>query len=210
MKPVDETEPSRVGPAAAAVSVRPVLDDQWEIVAWLWQLFRHDLASVVNGLPYGDGRYQAAKLTEFPSPDGAGYLAWRAHPKTGEDAPVGFAVVDGIQGDRRSVVAFWVAPLVRREGVGRRLAIDVLSRHDGPWSIGFQHDNVSAGRFWRDVADETFGPGRWAEEQRPVPGRPDVPPDHFIEFTHPPMASRRHHLRSGPADHPERRGKLNS
>jgi hypothetical protein len=160
-----------------------VLDDQWGIVAWLWQLFRHDLASIVNGLPYADGRYQSAQLKELPSPKGAGYLAWRSHPKTGEDAPVGFAVVDGLESDRRSVVGFWVAPVVRRGGVGRRLAIEVLSRHEGPWSIAFQHENVDAGAFWRDVADAVFGPGQWSEEQRPVPGLPDVPPDHFIEST---------------------------
>ena len=59
------------------------------IVAWLWQAFRHDLAAIVNGLPYPDGRYQAAPLKRFPSPDGAGYLAWRAHPNTGADAPSG-------------------------------------------------------------------------------------------------------------------------
>lgn len=156
-------------------------DDQWGIVAWLWQLFRHDLATIVNGLPYADGRYQAARLARLPSPDGAGYLAWRAHPKTGEDAPVGFTVIDGLNSERRSVAAFWVAPVVRREGIGRQLAIEVLSRHDGPWSIGFQHDNASAGRFWRGIADTLFGPGRWSAEQRPVSGLPHVPPDHFIE-----------------------------
>ena len=173
------------GPGAAdsgrPFSVHPVSDDQWVIVAWLWQVFRHDLAPIVNGLPYADGRYQAAQLQRFPSPDGAGYLAWRAHPNTGEDAPVGFAVVEGLTGHRRSVTGFWVAPAVRREGIGRRLAIEVLSRHEGPWSIGFQHDNASAGRFWREIADTVFGPGRWSEQQRPVPGRPYVPPDHFIE-----------------------------
>jgi hypothetical protein len=42
---------------SAALSIRPVEAHQWEIVAWLWQLFRHDLAVVVNGLPYEDGRY---------------------------------------------------------------------------------------------------------------------------------------------------------
>jgi predicted acetyltransferase len=158
-----------------------VADDQWPIVAWLWQLFRHDLATIVNGLPYADGRYQTGPLERFPSDDGMGYLAWRAHPKTGEDAPVGFALIDGLTGDRRSVPGFWVAPVLRREGIGRRLAVEALSRHDGPWSIGFQHDNPRAGTFWREVADIVFGPGRWSEEQRPVPGRPDVPPDHFIE-----------------------------
>ncbi len=163
------------------VSVRPVADDQWAIVAWLWQLFRHDLAAIVSGLPYADGRYQAGPLARFPSDDGVGYLAWRPHPRTGEDAPIGFALIDGLTGDRRSVAGFWVAPVVRREGIGRRLAIEVLSRHDGPWSIGFQHDNAGAARFWRDIAGIVFGPGRWSEEQRPVPGLPHVPPDHFIE-----------------------------
>ncbi len=162
-------------------SIRPVSDDQWVTVAWLWQVFRHDLASVVNGLPYADGRYQAAQLQRFPSPGGAGYLAWRAHPNTGEDAPVGFALIEGLTGGHRSVTGFWVAPAVRREGIGRRLAIDVLSRHEGPWSIGFQHDNASAGRFWREIADIVFGPGGWSEQRRPVPGRPHAPPDHFIE-----------------------------
>jgi hypothetical protein len=162
-------------------SIRPVSDDQWEIVAWLWQAFRHDLAPIVNGLPYADGRYQAADLLRFPSPDGAGYLAWRPHPNTGEDAPLGFAIIDGLSGGRRSVTAFWVAPPVRREGIGRRLAIEVLSRHEGPWSIGFQHDNTSAGKFWREIAETVFGPGRWSEHRRAVPGKPHVPPDHFIE-----------------------------
>ena len=41
------------------LSIRPVTDDQWPIVAWLWQAFRHDLAPIVRGLPYADGRYQA-------------------------------------------------------------------------------------------------------------------------------------------------------
>lgn len=169
------------GAAPAEVSIRPVLDDQWGVVAWLWQLFRHDLAMIVNGLPYADGRYQAAALARFPSPDGAGYLAWRAHPKTGEDAPVAFALVDGLQGVARSVVGFWVAPVARRDGVGRRLALHVLSRHESPWSIGFQHDNIGAASFWRDIADAAFGRGRWSETQRPVPGLAHVPPDHFIE-----------------------------
>ena len=44
------------------------------IVAWLWQAFRQDLAPIVSGLPYADGRYQAAELLRFPSSDGAGYL----------------------------------------------------------------------------------------------------------------------------------------
>jgi predicted acetyltransferase len=166
---------------AADLSIASVSDDQWEIVAWLWQAFRHDLALIVRGLPYADGRYQAAELRQYPSANGTGYLAWRPHPKTGENAPVGFALVDGLQSSTRSIPGFWVTPAVRRDGVGQTLAIDVLSRHPGPWSIGFQHDNTCAGLFWRAAADIAFGPGRWTETLRPVPSRPNVPPDHFIE-----------------------------
>lgn len=149
------------GLAVAGVPPRPSHDREWAAVR------RRPVPS------------RAAR--PVPSSDSAGYLVWRPHPKTGEDAPVGFALVDGLERDRRSVVGFWVAPVVRREGVGRVLAVEVLSRHNGPWSIGFQHENVAAGVFWRDVANAVFSPGRWSEEQRPVPGLSDVPPDHFIE-----------------------------
>src|ERR1035437_746267 len=100
------------------LTVVPVANDQWGIVAWLWQAYRQDLATVVNGLPYADGRYQCQELSRFPSADGAGYIAWRPHPNTGEDAPIGFAIIDGLQGLRRSVAGFWVPPAARRNGAG--------------------------------------------------------------------------------------------
>ena len=166
---------------APEVKIAAVSDEQWAIVAWLWQAFRHDLAPVVSGLPYADGRYSTSGLRKHPSPDGAGYLAWRPHPNTGDDAPVGFALVDGLRQDRRSITGFWVAPAVRRYGVGRRLALDVLSRHESPWRIGFQHENPAAGAFWRGIADAAFGTGHWSEARSPVPGRPQAAADHIIE-----------------------------
>jgi predicted acetyltransferase len=171
---------SSLDASTADFNVRAVLDNEWDIVAWLWQAYRNDLAVVVNGFPYADGRYQSARLKKYPSSDSAGYLAWRAHPKTGEDAPLAFAVVEGLQGDRRSLEGFWVTPAARRDAIGRQFALDVLSRHVGPWTIAFQHDNVGAVSFWRVVADDAFGLGKWSEEERAVPGLPDVPPDHFI------------------------------
>ena len=158
----------------------PVADDEWPVVAWLWQAFRQDLADVVQGLPYADGRSQAAPLRAFPSTDTAGYLVRRPHPNTGEEAPVAFALVDGLEGPTRTVVGFWVAPPLRRTGLGRLLALEVLARHPGPWEIGFQHENPSAGAFWRRMADAAFGAGGWVETTRPVPGRPHVPADHVI------------------------------
>jgi hypothetical protein len=164
-----------------SMDIRPVDDGEWMVVAWLWQCFTHDLATIVSGLPYADGRYQTRGLPDGSSPDVAGYLAWRPHPKTREAAPIGFAIVEGLIQDRRSLAALWVAPVVRCEGVGRQLALDVLARHEGPWTVVFQHENVQAGRFWRQVADRAFGGGTWRELEKPVPGLADAAPDHWIE-----------------------------
>jgi predicted acetyltransferase len=164
----------------AGATLRPVRDDEWGVVAWLWQAFREDLSPVVRGLPYADGRFQAAGLAGFPSDDGVGYLATAPHPNTGEEAPVAFALVDGLQSERRTIAAFWVAPPLRRTGLGGALAEAVLARHPGPWEVAFQHGNTGAGAFWRRVADRAFGAGRWTETEQPVPDRPAVPPDHFI------------------------------
>ena len=165
------------------ITMRPVADDEWEVVSWLYQAYRSDLAPIVRGLPYADGRYQHAEVDGYPADDRTGYLAWRAHPNTGEQAPVGFALVSGLTGDRRHLDAFWTAPAARREGLGLRLAEYVVAQHPGPWAIAFQHDNRDAGSFWRLVANRVFGPEgeAWTEDVRPVPGKPEVPPDHWIE-----------------------------
>lgn len=163
------------------VDIRPVADNQWSIVYWLWQAFRNDMAHLIVGsFPHADGRYKHLPLDAHPgSPDHAGYLAWQLHPQTDEPAPVGFALVDGIASERRSISAFWTAPAVRRTGVGRTLALHALGAHAAPWAIAFQGQNPAAGHFWRTIACEAWGEG-WTEEQRPVPNRPDVPPDHWI------------------------------
>jgi hypothetical protein len=163
------------------VEVRAVGGDEWGVVAWLWQCFRHDMATVVAGLPYANGRYATRGLPDQASSNTAGYLAWQPHPKTAEPAPIAFAVIDGLTEDRRSLAALWVAPVVRSEGIGHRLALDVIARHPGPWSVAFQHDNVRAATFWRRVADDAFGSGTWREDERPVPGLPAASPDHWIE-----------------------------
>ncbi len=160
--------------------IRPVAEDQWSIVAWLYQDFRHDLASVVNGFPYSDGRYRHEWLDEYPAADRFGYLVWAPHPNHSDElAPIAFALVKQVDESHRELAALFVVPAARYDGLGRRLALDVLGRHPGQWSIAFQHDNVAARGLWRKVAREAFDDG-WTEEQRPVPGKPDVPPDHWI------------------------------
>lgn len=164
---------------AETTVIRAAEGSDWQALAWLWQAYRHDLAPVVNGLPYADGRYQTAGLPSGPSPDRDVRLAWSPHPRTTQPAPVAFAVVDGLIGQRRTMQAFWVAPAARRGGLGRRLAAEVIAAHPGPWAIPFQHDNRDATAFWRAVADEAFGVDGWSESRTPVPvdGAPD---DHWI------------------------------
>ncbi|HEX5086957.1 MAG TPA: GNAT family N-acetyltransferase [Nocardioides sp.] len=164
-------------------SIRPVGDDEWDLVGWLWQAYRSDMAPIVNGLPYADGRYSHGLLDAYPAPDRTGYLAWQPHPNTGADAPVGFALVSGLGGPRRHMDAFWTAPVARRGGLGMSLAAHVVAQHPGPWTIAFQDGNDAATGFWRRVAGKLFGPEgeAWTEELRPVPGKPEIPPDHWIE-----------------------------
>jgi predicted acetyltransferase len=162
------------------VEIRPVSGEaEWETVAWLWQDFRHDLAPIVNGFPYSDGRYRHEWLDEYPADDRCGYLAWAPHPNTGEPAPVGFALVRGLGFVERVMQAFFVVPAARRGGLGQTLALDVIARHAGPWAIPFQNDNTRAMAFWRRVAERAWGE-QWAETVEPVAGRADVPPDHWI------------------------------
>lgn len=165
------------------MSIAPVADHEWAVVGWLWQAYREDVAELVDGLPYADGRYQYGELAPFPSADAAGYLGWRPHPRTGEQAPVGFALVSGLLGPRYSMTAFWVAPAARRTGVGFALARHAVAAHPGPWTIAFQHDNRAAAGLWRKVADDSFGVGGWVETERPVVRAPWASPDHWIETT---------------------------
>ena len=157
--------------------IRRVANDQWPTVAWLWQAYRNDLAEICSSVPRADGRYNHSHLDAYEgSRDHVGYLAWE------DEGPVGFALVHGLVDGPRSIGGFYVVPFLRRSGLGRRLALDVIERHPAPWTIAFQRDNLAAGRFWRAVATEAFGEG-WTEDVRPVPGKPDVPPDHWITTT---------------------------
>ncbi|CAN5225240.1 hypothetical protein BH09ACT12_BH09ACT12_08770 [soil metagenome] len=163
------------------MDVRPVADDQWDVVAWLWQAFRNDLAPHVDGFPYPDGRYNASRLDDYPGPGRSGWLAWAPHPNTGEDAPIALALVKGAGTSEQSLAEFWVVPALRGTGVAAAFAADVLGRFPAPWTVAFQHANVRAGRFWRSAFTATFGADGWVEAERLVPHRPDAPPDHWIE-----------------------------
>ncbi|TKK88580.1 GNAT family N-acetyltransferase [Herbidospora galbida] len=158
------------------VRVRPATADDRPAVERLWLLFRHDLSEFTGGLPNPDGTYRSERLhAAFTDPDWAAYLV------TGEGSPLGFAFVRALGGPVRVLNSFFVVRAARRSGVGLRAVADVVTRHPGPWDVAFQDVNLPAVRFWRRAATEVAGQA-WTEERRPVPGRPDLPPDVWISF----------------------------
>ena len=72
-----------------------------------------------------------------------------------------------------SVNDFFVVRALRRAGVGREAARQVIAMFPGKWSIAFQVYNPGAQRFWSQVAANAVG-DRWTTYDGPAPpaGRP--------------------------------------
>jgi predicted acetyltransferase len=163
-------------PAVPEVSVRPATAEDRPTVERLWLMFRHDLSGFTGVLPNPDGTFRGERVdAAFTRDDWAPYLFVR------DGRPVGFAFVRGLSGPTRVLNSFFVVRGARREGTGTRAVREVVERHPGQWEIAFQSANEPAVRFWRHVAAE-LAPGAWTEEPRPVPDRPDLPPDVWISF----------------------------
>jgi predicted acetyltransferase len=167
-------------PTAPRPVVVPATPADHEALAHLWQLFRHDLSGTTGALPDRHGRYRDERLRAAL----AGDPGWGSHLLRLGDAPAGFALVRGLGADVRVLSAFFVVAAVRRRGVGLAAASAVLAAHPGPWEVAFQEANAPAVAFWRRVAT-TAAPGAWTEERRPVPGRPELPPDVWIRIPRP-------------------------
>ena len=142
----------------------------------LWLMFRHDLSEFGGQLPNPDGTFRNERLqAAFADPD------WAAYILVQNDRPVGLALVRGLTNRTRVLNSFFVVRGARRTGIGLRAVQDLVVMHPGLWEVAFQDDNVTAVHFWRRVAREIAGTA-WAEERRPVPGHPDLPPDVWISF----------------------------
>jgi len=159
-----------------AVSVRPATSDDRAVVERLWLMFRHDLSGMRGVLPDPDGTFRAERVNSaLAEPSWAPYLFLR------DDRPVGFAFVRGLDSATHVLNSFFVVRGARRSGIGLHAVLEIVARHPGAWEIAFQHDNPPAVRFWRRVATEVAGDA-WHEEARPVPDRPELPPDRWISF----------------------------
>jgi predicted acetyltransferase len=158
------------------VVVRPASVEDRPAVERLWLMFHHDLSEFRRLLPGPDGTFRSERVENaFSSPDWAPYLFVQ------DERPVGFAFVRGLGAPVRVLNSFFVVRGARRTGLGLRTVREVLTRHPGSWEIAFQYENPGAVAFWRRVAAELAGDA-WTEETRPVPGKPELPPDVWISF----------------------------
>jgi predicted acetyltransferase len=165
---------------------RPTPAD-WPGLEQLWQLYMHDLSGLRGTMPGPDGRFHTRRLEPYrdeSDADRRAYLIEQGGP------PVGFAFVSRLTERPMLMSEFFVVRAVRRSGVGRAAAVEVLARHPGQWEIPFQEGNTGAARFWRQVAADVAGDS-WREDRRPVPGKPHIPTDVWITLEIAPQVSRR-------------------
>ena len=143
-----------------------VLDDYQDVAP--------SLADWTGSLPGVDGCYHERGLTPFLEPDGdrAAYVLYRGAN------PVGLACVSGVSSQPRLMAEFFVVHGLRRHGAERAAAEELFRRHPGTWEIPFQEANAAAARFWRGIAGADG-----QEERRPVPGKPEIPPDVWLTVT---------------------------
>ncbi|RKN39714.1 GNAT family N-acetyltransferase [Streptomyces hoynatensis] len=160
-------------------SVRLAREADRPVLERLWLMFRHDMSEFGGTLPRPDGTFRSERLdSAFTEPGWAPYLLTRG------EHPAGLAFVRGLTGPTRVLNSFFVVRGARRTGLGLRAVREIVARHPGAWEVAFQERNAAAAGFWRRVATELAGE-TWAVERRPVPGRPDLPPDAWISFAVP-------------------------
>lgn len=147
---------------------RPVLEQ-------LWTMFRHDMSAFTGALPDGRGRFRQERLDAALSKPG-----WAAYLLQLGRAPVGLAVVRGLDADEHVISSFFLVHGARRFGHGRSAVQEITAENAGRWAVAFQDRNAVAARFWIAVA--SGADDGWSIEHRDVPGRPDLPPDAWVRF----------------------------
>ncbi|WP_207948415.1 GNAT family N-acetyltransferase [Metallococcus carri] len=135
------------------------------------------MSAYTGGLPGADGRFRTERL-DHALGDTIGWLAWIA---MAGPHPIGFALVRALDEPEHVLNSFFIVPGARRSGLGRQFARVVLLSRPGRWAIAYQDTNPAAAAFWPDLA-RGLDP-HWAHEHRSVPGRSELPPDHWIRLT---------------------------
>jgi predicted acetyltransferase len=161
----------------SSITLQPITAEHHPLAERLWQLYRHDLSEFRGIYPDADGLFATERLWSFfDQADRCGYLVRQG------DQVAGFVLVRGLVSGLRVMGEFFVVRAARRQQVGWHAALAVLRQHPGDWEIAFQENNPGAARFWRRVATELAADG-YKDEQRPVPGKPEIEPDTWLSFT---------------------------
>jgi predicted acetyltransferase/ADP-ribose pyrophosphatase YjhB (NUDIX family) len=162
--------------AAWPLRVEPAGAGDWPVVERLWQLYQHDLSEFRHSAPGPDGLFPVGRLPRYRDhADSEAYLA-----RLG-DVPCGFALVHGLERERRLMGEFFVTRSTRGHGQAAALARAVLERHPGPWVVPFQNENPRAAAFWRRLANDVLVDVQ--EKTFAVPGKPHLPPDVWLTGT---------------------------
>ncbi len=162
------------------VAARPATAGDAPALDRLWQLFRHDMSTITRALPGPDGSYRSDRLGPALDP---GRPDWEAWLLAAGEHPVGFALTRALDEPVRVLNSLFVVAPARRGGRGLRFARHVVEARPGAWEVAHQDANAPAVAFWERLASR-YGPG-WSREHRPVPGRPDLPPDAWVRFVVP-------------------------
>ncbi|MGW5861569.1 GNAT family N-acetyltransferase [Streptomyces sp. NPDC055239] len=160
----------------APLTIRPATAELRPVVEQLAQLYRHDLSEFLGHLPTLDGTFGFSTLPLFFDEPGRQALLIQHGA-----APAGFVLTRPLSEGATSISAFFVVRALRRRGVGRQAALQLLHSRPGAWAIAFQEANAGAARFWRGVATAAVG-SAWREEARPVPppAPANLPNDNWI------------------------------
>lgn len=157
-------------------SIRPVGPGDRSALERLWPLFQHDLSEFTGALPDARGGFRRERLDLA-----LGDPAWRPYLFRLGEVPAGFALVRALDEEERVLSSFFLLRPVRGRGHGLAAAARVLRAHPGRWAVYYQEANRAAAAFWPRVAAEVGAPG-WEADERPVPGRPDLPPDRVVRL----------------------------
>jgi predicted acetyltransferase len=158
------------------ITLQLITPDLHPAVERLWQLYQHDMSEFRDTYPSDEGLFKAGRLPLFlTEADKCGYLVRY------DGRLAGFAFVRGLAGDLRVMGEFFIVRAARRQKVGRETAVQVLRRHPGDWEIAFQEENPGAARFWRRLVRDLVG-SDYLDQARPVPGKPNIPPDTWLSF----------------------------
>lgn len=152
-------------------------DADRDVLERLWVMFSHDLSQYNRALPDHDGRFRQERLDAALG----GEAGWTVRLIHLGGSPVGFALLRALDNSPHVINSFFLVHGARRRGIGTLTVKCIVEEFPGRWSVAFQGTNEPAAAFWQRVCN-SIDPAAM-KEHRPVPGRPELRSDTWIEFT---------------------------